>query len=160
VRFPTRPSRKAVRNHLAFLAGETQMEQAPNGGKRGKQPEGETNKAIAAWRNLKPGLVLERNKRRLATPPGMTQPIMLGWMADGSPDWIGYLPITITESMVGTRIAVFVGLEAKRGDDVAPRLSADQRAFLNALKDAGGVAGVVRNAADAEDAIERWRNER
>jgi hypothetical protein len=123
--------------------------------KRGKQPEGETNKAIAKWRSLKPDLLLERNKRRLATPPGMAAPIMLGWMADGSPDWIGYHTTVVTPSMVGMRVAIFVGLEAKRPDGTG-KLSKDQEQFLNNLSDAGGIAGVVTNAEDAEAAYRRW----
>src|SRR5690348_16678304 len=94
----------------------------------GPQPEGETNKAIAAWRNLKPNLLLERNKRRLATPVGSNTPIMLGWGEDGSPDWCGYLSVTITPAMLHKRIAVFVGIEAKRPDGTG-RVSKEQERF-------------------------------
>jgi hypothetical protein len=156
VRYPTRPSRRAVRNHMAGLAalatGEAPTFEAAT--PRGPQQEGLTNKAIASWKGLKQGLFIERNKRRLATPVGYHQPIMLGWLAAGSPDWIGWQSVVITPAMVGKRIAVFVGLEAKR--PTGGTLSDDQRTFLTALKDDGGIAGVVMNAQDAEDAIARW----
>jgi hypothetical protein len=56
--------------------------------------------------------------------------------------------------MVGMRVAIFVGLEAKRPDGTG-KLSKDQEQFLNNLSDAGGIAGVVTNAEDAEAAYRR-----
>jgi len=155
-RFPTRPSRRAVRNQLAGYAALANgvVPEFEAARKTGPQAEGETNKAIAKWRALKPSLVLERNKRRLAVPVGYDKPVMLGWMADGSSDWIGWESITITPSMIGRKVAVFVGLEAKRPEGGV--VSKEQEEFLNRLKDDGGVAGVVRNAEDAERAIEAW----
>lgn len=143
--WPKRPSQKSVRNALAFLAGETEMEPSV---KRGRQKESLVNDAIAEWLALHPELLLGRNKRRLATPPGMTKPIMLGWLVDGSSDWIGYRSVLITPGHVGTRIAQFIALEAKRPDGGVA--SKEQEAFLQALKDAGGVAGIVTSAEDAE----------
>jgi hypothetical protein len=142
---PSRPSQRAVRNQLAFMAGSAALE-APV--KRGRQPEGLTNDAIGEWRHLHPELALHRNKRRLATPVGGHQPIMLGWGEDGAADWIGYRTITITPGMVGQRLAQFVAIEAKRAEGGV--VSGAQEDFLNAVKDAGGVAGVARNAEDAE----------
>lgn len=145
---PSRPSQRAVRNQLAFMSGSTKLEPTV---KRGRQAEGLTNDAIGEWRRLHPELALHRNKRRLATPVGGHQPIMLGWGEDGAADWIGYRALTITPGMVGQRIAQFVAIEAKRADGGV--VSADQETFLNAVKDAGGVAGVARNAQDAEDLL-------
>lgn len=144
---PTRPSQRAIRNAMAFASGGTQMEQTV---KRGPQEEGLTNKAIAKWAPLHPELVLGRNKRRLAAPPGMSAPIMLGWLIDGSADWIGYRSVVITPGMVGMHIAQFVAIEAKSANGV---LNGEQERFLNALKDAGGVAGIARNAEDAEELL-------
>jgi hypothetical protein len=146
-RYAKRVSQRDIRNALAFNAGSTEMEVAV---KRGPQAEGLTNKAIAKWAPLHKELVLGRNKRRLATPPGMSAPIMLGWLVAHSPDWIGYRSVVITPSMLGKRIAQFVGLESKSKDGV---VSKEQEAFLNNLKDAGGIAAVVRDAADAEEAL-------
>lgn len=153
-RYVQRPAQRDVRNLRAFYAGETAMEVAP--ARRGPQPEAETNKAIAGWRNLKPRLVLERNKRRLAIPVGYDKPILLGWLMPGSPDWIGWESVTVTPDMVGRKVAVFVGLESKRAKGGV--VSEEQEAFLLRLKDDGGISGVVRNAEDAEAALERWRN--
>lgn len=144
---PARPSARAVRNQLVFLSGSVKMEEPV---KRGRQKEGLTNDAIAEWRHLHPELLLGRNKRRLATPPGMSAPIMLGWLIDGSPDWIGYRSVLITPSMVGKRFAQFVGIESKSQDGV---VSAEQEAFLSGLKDAGGCCGVARDAQDAEELL-------
>ncbi len=145
---PKHPSARAVRNQLAFMGGAVKVE-APV--KRGRQAEGLTNDAIADWRHLHPDLVLGRNKRRLATPPGMNAPIELGWLVDGSADWIGYRRVIVTAAMVGKPIAQFVGIESKRAGGGV--VSAEQETFLNALKDAGGVAGVARNAEDAEELL-------
>ena len=60
-----RISQRAVRNQLAFLNGETQMEATV---KRGRQKEGLTNDAIGEWRALHPELVLGRNKREFKWP--------------------------------------------------------------------------------------------
>jgi hypothetical protein len=156
MRYPKRLSQRAVRNHMAGLkalvTGEPPTFEAST--PRGPQPEGETNKAIAQWRRLKPGLVLERNKRRLAIPVGGKDPMMLGWDLPGSADWIGYRSVVITPGMVGQRIAQFVAVEAKRPDGPKGRggvVSDDQEKFLNGVKDAGGVAIVARSAQDAEE---------
>ena len=67
---------------------------------------------------------------------------------NGAPDLIGWMPITITPEMVGQRLAVFVGVEAKRNP--GGTVSEDQQRFLNALTQAGAVAGVARSVADLE----------
>ncbi len=161
---PTAPSKRAVRNAMAAAkalyapeihgAGVEVEEASTREGKRGAQPEGQTNKAIAQWKTLKNGLFLARNKRRLATPVGWNTAIMLGWEVDGSADWIGWQSVVITPDMVNKRVAVFVGIEAKRPDGGV--VSKDQEAFLNRLRDDGGIAGVARSAQDAEDALVRW----
>ena len=147
-----RPSLKAVRNQLAWMGGATKLEPKR---KTGRQQESLVNDAIAEWLPLKPALMLGRNKRRVATPPGMSQPIMLGWLIEGSSDWIGYMATTITPSMVGKRIAVFTALESKRPDGGV--VSKEQEGFLNALSDAGGICGVVRSVDDAQAVLDRWQ---
>ncbi len=147
---PKQASKREQRIRHAFNAGlvPDAKDIAPRA-LRGPQPEGETNKAIAKWAALHPELLLGRNKRRLATPPGMKAPIMLGWLIDGSADWIGYRSVLITPAMVGRRIAQFVAIEAKRPDGTGV-VSDEQERFLNALKDAGGVAIVACSAEDCE----------
>jgi hypothetical protein len=137
-------SQRETRNYLTFMSGGTTME-APK--RTGRQKEGLVNDAIAAWVKLRRDVLLGRNKRRLATPPGMNAPIMLGWLIDHSADWIGYRRVIVTADMVGKPIAQFVALEAKTENNDADD---GQKLFLAAVRDAGGVAGVVRNAQDAE----------
>ena len=69
-------------------------------------------------------------------------------LCKGSSDLIGWLPITITPSMIGHRVAVFLAVEAKSEDG---HLTPEQSAFLAAVQKAGGVALVAR---DVESAVE------
>jgi len=156
-RFPTRVSKRQVRNQLAGYAALANgvVPEFEAARRTGPQAEGETNKAIAKWSALKPELFIARNKRRVAVPVGWDHAIELGWLVPGSADWLGWVSVEITPGMVGKRIAAFVGLEAKRPEGGV--VSDDQEKFLNRLKDDGGVAGVVRNAEDAERALEVWR---
>ena len=79
-----------------------------------------------------------------------------GWvtygLCKGSPDLVGWRSVTVTPDMVGTRLAVFVGVEAKtdRG-----WLSEEQRAFLGALEAAGGIAVVARSTEDLAEALRK-----
>lgn len=68
----------------------------------------------------------------------------------GSPDLVGWVPVTIGPEHLGRTLAVFVGLEAK-----APkgRVRPEQAAFVQALAQAGGVAAVVRSCVDAHHAL-------
>lgn len=70
----------------------------------------------------------------------------------GSPDLVGWTPLTITPEHVGRRLAVFTGVEVKtdRGQ-VRP----EQRAFLAALERDGAVAGVARSVADLVAMLKR-----
>lgn len=154
--WPKRPAQKAVRQQMATIAFMTGQGEAPVPVavvRRGPQPEGLVNKAIAAWRRLRPSVFLERNKRRLATPVGYDKPIMLGYQAPGSSDWLGWESVVITPAMVGKRIAAAMGVEAKTENG---RLSAEQEAFLNRLSDDGGIAGVATSAEDCELIRQRW----
>lgn len=150
-----RPSRKAVRVTNAFYAGGQPDASDLKVTKTGPQKEGLTNDAIAEWAALHPELMIGRNKRRLATPVGYHKPIMLGWLVEGSADWIGYRSMVITPDLVGRRVAVFVAIEAKRADGGV--VSKEQEAFLNAAKDAGAIAGVSRGPEDSEMILVRWR---
>lgn len=146
-----KPTQRQIKNTLTFWAGGTDM-RAPV--KRGPQPENEANKDVAGWRNRQKGLVLERNKRRLATPIGYHEPIMLGWLKDGSGDWIGHQSVTITPAMVGKKVAVFVGIESKRRD--GGRTFEAQDKFMDELRDAGGITGVARTDADCDELVRQW----
>jgi len=66
----------------------------------------------------------------------------------GSSDLIGWQTVRITPDMVGMRVAVFASVEVKSKS--YRTLSADQKAWLKAVKKAGGIAHVVREMEDGE----------
>lgn len=70
-------------------------------------------------------------------------------LCNGSSDLIGWTPITISEDMVGSQVAVFTAIEVKRGrkDKAKPH----QLKFIEAVNRDGGIAGV---AYSDETAIE------
>ncbi len=70
----------------------------------------------------------------------------------GSSDLIGWHPVTITPDMVGRTVAVFCAVETKSADG---RLRTEQRAFLQAVREAGGVAVVARCEQDAVEEVLR-----
>jgi hypothetical protein len=82
-----------------------------------------------------PGDVVVRNAR----------PLRAG-LCVGSADLIGWVPVVITQEMVGTTVAVFLSLEVKTDTGV---LTVEQRRFGDAVISDGGRAGVARNSSDA-----------
>lgn len=60
----------------------------------------------------------------------------------GSGDFIGWRTITVTPDMVGKRVAVFTSVEAKTETG---RVSDEQREWLHRVRQAGGIAMVVRS---------------
>lgn len=73
----------------------------------------------------------------------------------GFSDLFGLVPVVITPDMVGQRVAVFAAIEVK-GD--RGRVTERQAAFLRAVNDNGGRAGVARSAQDALEIVEGKRN--
>jgi hypothetical protein len=67
-------------------------------------------------------------------------------LAKGSADLIGWRSITVTPAMVGTRLAIFTSIEVKTPTG---RVRPEQQAWLEAVQQAGGVAGVARSIDDA-----------
>lgn len=67
-------------------------------------------------------------------------------LSKGSPDLVGWRPVTITQDMVGQTIAQFVGFEVKTPNG---RPTPEQKAFLSVLAAAGGLASVVRSPEEA-----------
>ena len=67
-------------------------------------------------------------------------------LARGSADLIGWRSITITPDMVGTTVAIFASIEVKTPTG---RLRPEQRAWLDTVQAAGGIAGVARSVEDA-----------
>lgn len=67
-------------------------------------------------------------------------------LCPGSSDLIGWKRLTITPDMVGQEVAVFVAIEVKdRG-----RATPEQLRFIEAVQNAGGLAGVARSVDDAQ----------
>lgn len=60
----------------------------------------------------------------------------------GSSDLIGWKTVTITPDMVGQQVAIFVAAEVKTATG---RLTGEQQNFLNKVRDAGGLAVVIRD---------------
>lgn len=73
-------------------------------------------------------------------------------LGPGSPDLIGYRMVEITPSMLGSKVAVFAGVEVKseRG-----RVSPEQKNFLDRLAANGGLAGVARSPVEAQGILNR-----
>jgi len=84
---------------------------------------------------VQPGDVLIRQARALHAG-----------LCEGSPDLIGWRSVEITPDMVGQRVAVFAGLEVKTDTG---RASPEQTRFIAAVRDAGGIAGIVRSPESA-----------
>jgi hypothetical protein len=74
------------------------------------------------------------------------RPVSFG-LCKGSADLIGWRTVTVTPEMVGTQVAVFASIEVKTATG---RLRPEQQQWLDAVQDAGGIAGVARSVSDAE----------
>ena len=76
------------------------------------------------------------------------RPVQFG-LARGSADLIGYRSITITPEMVGQQVAVFASIEVKTPTGTG-RIRPEQRAWMETIQAAGGIAGVARSVEDAK----------
>jgi hypothetical protein len=74
------------------------------------------------------------------------RPVQFG-LCKGSADLIGYRTVTITPEMVGQQVAVFTSIEVKTPTG---RLRPEQRAWMETVQSAGGIAGVARSVEDAK----------
>lgn len=68
-------------------------------------------------------------------------------LCPGSSDLIGYKSVTVTQDMVGTRIAIFCALEGKR--DARSKPTKLQQQFIDVVRQAGGISGTFLCADDA-----------
>jgi len=89
-------------------------------------------------------IVFRNNTGQLQDKNG--RPVKFG-LCVGSSDVIGMMPVTITQEMVGKKVAVFLAEEVKTAKG---RTTAKQDAFIAAVNNAGGCAGVVRSSEDAK----------
>lgn len=90
-------------------------------------------------------LRLFRNQTGQLPDPKTGRPVQFG-LARGSADLIGWRTVTVTPEMVGQRVAVFLSIEVKTS---AGRLTPQQHNWLEAVRTAGGIAGVARSIGDA-----------
>lgn len=75
------------------------------------------------------------------------RPLRAG-LCEGSSDLIGWQQVTITPDMVGQQVAIFAAVEVKTKTG---RASKSQHNFVSRVKEAGGIAGIVRSVAEAVD---------
>jgi hypothetical protein len=67
-------------------------------------------------------------------------------LIEGSSDLIGWTSVEITPEMVGKTVAIFTGIEVKT---MVGTMSGKQLNFMNQLRTAGGIVGVVRSPEEA-----------
>ena len=91
--------------------------------------------------NVGSAIAIDRN--------GQKRRIRFG-LCKGSSDLIGWTTTEITKEMVGQKIAVFTAVEVKGEKTV---VKDDQKNFNNAVRKAGGIAGIARSPAMAEAII-------
>ncbi len=101
------------------------------------------NNVGSAWSgpgfNLKAGQTYKaQGGERVITQP---RPVEFG-LIKGSSDGVGWHSITITQDMVGRRIAVFVSLETKAGRG---RATKEQLNWLQQVQAAGGIALIIND---------------
>lgn len=75
-------------------------------------------------------------------------------LCKGSSDLIGWTPITITAGMVGKKVAIFTAVEVKKNKKGSYRATDSQKNFINAVKSAGGFAGVADCTDDLFEILE------
>ena len=74
-------------------------------------------------------------------------------LCNGSSDLIGWTPVTVTPDMVGKKIAVFTAIEVKLNKNGKYKATDLQKAFISAVLNNGGFAGVADCKKDLEDII-------
>ena len=82
-----------------------------------------------------------------ALPDPRTGRLVTFGLAKGSADLIGWRTVTITQAMVGSRLAIFTSIEVKTPTG---RIRPEQQAWLDAVTQAGGLAGIARSVTDAQ----------
>jgi hypothetical protein len=154
-RLPARPTRRQVRNDLALLDalanGTTPVIEQTTIRKRGKQHESAVGDANRQWARLKGGRLYRNRRGLIDLPNGGKLPVGLG--PNGFPDEVGYLPVRITQAMVGRVLPVFCCIEDKTDNGV---VAAHQLACIEELRDANAIAGVSRGIDDSEALLARW----
>lgn len=150
----------ATDRYWAAMAGKEPRAQTPLPPKRErvKRPvdgkpvvplESAVNDAIYDAVKARDGVKLYRNNRGVAQYGN--QQVRYGVGPRGGSDWIGYRRVFITTDMVGTHIAQFVAIEAKRPGE---RADPYQQSFLDTVRADGGCSGCATSAEEALAVIE------
>ena len=74
-------------------------------------------------------------------------------LCKGSSDLIGWTPVTITQAMVGKRLAVFTAVEVKKNKHGSYRATEDQLRFISAVNRNGGIGLVADCNEDLDAAV-------
>lgn len=115
-------------------------------------PESHVQAAVWSTIGHLPGIrVFRNNVGTAATKDGRF--IKFG-LCPGSSDLIGWTEYVIAPEDVGCRVAVFTALEIKTATG---RATDQQKAFINAVRNSGGIAGVVRNPQQALNLISEYQ---
>lgn len=85
-----------------------------------------------------------------ALPDPRTGRLVTFGLARGSADLIGWRTVVVTPDMVGQRLAVFTSIEVKTPTG---RIAPAQQHWLQAVRSAGGIAGIARSVADAHQIV-------
>jgi hypothetical protein len=78
-------------------------------------------------------------------PDRFGTPVHYG-LCKGSSDLIGWRSVVVTPDMVGKRLALFLALEVKSATGA---IRPEQKIFIENVRKAGGLAGVVRSVDEA-----------
>lgn len=94
---------------------------------------------------------LWRNNSGSLPDPRTGRYVTFGVGSPGGSDLIGYRKVTITPEMCGQEIAVFTAVEVKtpRG-----KATTEQKAFIEHVRNAGGIAGIARSVDDARNILD------
>jgi len=93
---------------------------------------------------------LWRNNSGSLPDPRTGRYVQFGVGSPGGSDLIGYRKVKITPDMVGTEIAVFAAVEVKTAKG---RATEQQKAFIEHIRNAGGIAGIARSVDEAESIL-------
>lgn len=76
--------------------------------------------------------------------------MQFGVGSPGGSDLIGYRKVTITPEMVGMEMPVFAAIEVKTPRGKATQ---QQKAFIEHIRNAGGIAGIARSVDEAQSIL-------
>lgn len=104
--------------------------------------------------------VFRNNRGLFLTMDG--RKVRAGLEAEGSSDLIGFVPLEITEEMVGKTVAVFLAVETKKSSWKKPTTKTEkkQQNFIDFVRGFGGIAFFLNDAKkmkkNVDDVLEKW----